>query len=119
MATWCTQSSTGATASSRAEPPGSRGSARTRRVRAGSALGDVRGLRPLRPLGHLEGDLVPLLECPESVPHDRAVVDEHVGTARALDEAETLRLVEPFHLSCFRPSAQPPLFRARARPEAA
>src|SRR5882672_1165248 len=61
---------------------------------------DVRRLRPLRSLRHLERDLVPFLQALESVPDDRAVVDEHVRSARALDEAEPLRLVEPLHLSC-------------------
>src|SRR5258705_2228448 len=64
-----------------------------------SLLADVRRLRPLGPLGHLERDLVPFLERPEAVPDDRAVVHEHVRPARALDESEALRLVEPLHLS--------------------
>src|SRR6267143_1526940 len=50
-----------------------------------SLLADVRRLRPLGPLGHLERDLVPFLERPEAVPDDRAVVHEHVRPARSMN----------------------------------
>src|SRR6267378_1279057 len=81
--------------------------------RARSALGDVRRLWSLRSLGHFERDLVPFLQAAESVPDDRAVVDEHVGTSRALDEAEPLRLVEPFHTASFRHRGHPPPLRVK------
>src|SRR5207245_2774124 len=58
-----------------------------------SDLGDVGGLQPLRPLAHLEFDVVVLLQRLEAVGLNRGVVDEHIGTTLTLDETEPLRVV--------------------------
>jgi len=58
-------------------------------------LADVGGLQALRAFGDLELDLVALGEALEALGLDGAVVDEDILTALDLDEAVTLRIVEP------------------------
>src|SRR5258706_52781 len=52
---------------------------------------DVRRLRPLRSLRHLEGDLVPFLQALEPVSDDGAVLHEHVRSARARSGAAAVQ----------------------------
>src|SRR5512138_2327381 len=59
---------------------------------------DVRGLETLRPLRHVELDLLALGEGAEPLRLDGGVVAEDVVAAAVLrDEAETLRVIEPLH----------------------
>src|SRR5512141_1077287 len=58
-------------------------------------LAYVRGARPLGAVDHLEPDLVTLVEGPEPLCLDLAVVDEHVRPTFAGEETEALGLVEP------------------------
>ena len=59
-------------------------------------LHDIRGLRSLRPLGHVEGDALIFLEGPESAILDGGVMDEEIGSTLIRgDEAVTLFGVEP------------------------
>src|SRR5207253_4198672 len=66
-----------------------------------SALGDgadVRGLKALRPLLHLELDLLPFGQRAEAVRLDGGVMAEDVRAAVVLhDEPEPLRIIEPLH----------------------
>src|SRR5437667_11721864 len=70
-------------------------------VRPISALGDgadVRGLQALRPLLHLEFDLLPFGQRAEAVRLDGGVMAEDVRAAVVLhDEPEPLRVIEPLH----------------------
>src|SRR5437763_5171010 len=59
---------------------------------------DVRGLKPLRSLLHLELDLLPLGQGAEAVRLDGGVMAEDVRASIVLhDEPEPLRIIEPFH----------------------
>src|SRR4029079_7758676 len=57
----------------------------------------VRGLGALLPLGHVELDLLVLLEVPVAGSRDRREVDEHVRATLLGDEAIPLLGVEPLH----------------------
>src|SRR6266516_5390108 len=62
---------------------------------------DVAGLRALLALGHVELDLLVLVEIPVADAGDRAEVHEDVRAAVVLgDEAEALLAVEPLHGTC-------------------
>src|SRR5579872_1377819 len=76
----------------RAEPP------QTRRLytRCSADLADVGRVRALGAGGHLEFDLVVLLEVLEAAAVDRAEVHEDVRSVLLADEAEALVSVEPF-----------------------
>src|SRR4030095_6140243 len=65
------------------------------RVWRSLGLTDVRRLKPLRALGDLELDLVPLGQALEALGLDGTVVDEDVLAALDLDETVALRVVEP------------------------
>src|SRR5579871_170739 len=58
---------------------------------------DVGGVGPLGAAGHVEFDLVVLLEVAIPRALDGAEVDEHIGSTILGDEPETLLSVEPFH----------------------
>src|SRR5690606_280323 len=60
--------------------------------------GDVRGLRPLRPLGHLVPHPLAFLETAKTLGIDRGKVGEHVRTALLRgNKAKSLGVVEPLH----------------------
>src|SRR5262245_35683568 len=67
-------------------------------------LADVGGLEPLRPLGHLELDLVTLGQALEALGLDGVEMHEHVVARLLGDEAIALRVVEPLDRSlCHEP----------------
>src|SRR5688572_25710945 len=59
---------------------------------------DILRFEALRLLDHVELDGFPLVQRLEAHAFDGAVVDEHVGAAFLLDEAEPLLLRKPLHL---------------------
>src|SRR5207253_7689902 len=85
-----------------------------------SALGDgadVRGLQALRPLLHLEFDLLPFGQRAEAVRLDGGVMAEDVRAAVVLhDEPEPLRVIEPFHGTCNHSNASFDVWTAPCRP---
>src|SRR5262249_20383428 len=62
-----------------------------------SRLLNVLRLQPLRSLGDLELDRLAFGERTEALPLNRAVVDEHIRSVLARDEAVPLGVVEPLH----------------------
>ena len=56
---------------------------------------DVFRLRSLLALGYFHRNLLAFLQGPESFRNDRGVVNENVLTILALDESESLIVVEP------------------------
>lgn len=73
-----------------------------RRLASGSCrllFGDVLCLRALLALHDFELDVITLLQALVALRLDGAVVDEHVGTIVSADEAEALRVIEPFHFT--------------------
>ena len=65
----------------------------------GLLFGHVLCLRALLALNDFELDVITLLQALVALRLDGAVVDEHVGTIISADEAEALRVIEPFHFS--------------------
>jgi hypothetical protein len=57
----------------------------------------VDGLQALGALLHVELDFRPLLETAISVTLNSRKMDEYILTARALDESETLCIIEPLN----------------------
>src|SRR5438270_4806849 len=67
-------------------------------ARVGSDRADVRRLRTLGALRHVELDPLVLVQATEAASLDRREVREHVGTATVRgNESETLIRVEPLH----------------------
>ena len=60
---------------------------------------DVAGLWPLRTVDNLEFHGLFFLECPKFLTLNRGEVNEDVAAGIALDEAETLPVVESFDLT--------------------
>jgi hypothetical protein len=55
----------------------------------------IRGLRSFRPLDNLEFNRIPFIQGLVTLGYDRRVMDKHIRTSIAPDEAITFRIVEP------------------------
>ncbi len=76
---------------------------------------NVRSLRSLVPLGHIEANPVSFNKRFETIALNGREVDENIGTPILLDETEPLGVIEPFYRA-FNHSPAPLLSRSR-RPE--